>query len=258
MKLSIITVNLNNYTGLQRTLKSVAGQFYKDFEHIIIDGGSTDGSKEYLEANTDLFTNYISELDVGIYDAMNKGAALAKADYLYFLNSGDDLEGKTALKNIVAYLNGEDLIYFDINVIDGVLTNIKKAPAKLSFRYIYDDLPAHQATFVKRSLFERLNGYDASLKIVADWKFFALAVLKYDASHKYVPTTFSNFYTGGISSIEKNRKALENERKLILEKEFPILLEDIRHQFKLQRILRNLRKSKKIQWLQRLGLLDKF
>ena len=256
--LSIITIAYNDLGGLKKTVSSLVDQTYKDFEWIIIDGGSTDGSKEFLKENEHLFTYYVSEPDAGIYDAMNKGAAFAKAEYLFFLNSDDDLQGSHALANIAAHLNGEDIIYADIDIVDGKQRSIKKAPEKLSFRYIYDDLPAHQATIIKRSLFEKMGGYDASLKIVADWKFFALAVLKHDATYKYIGKPFSNFYRGGISSKDENSKQLEEERQLILEKEFPILLEDVKRQFYLERKLRNLRKSRKVQWLQRLGLLDKF
>ena len=258
MKLSIITINYNDLDGLKKTVASAINQTYKDFEFIVIDGNSDDGSKQYLEQNRHFFTHFVSEADAGIYDAMNKGAAMAKAEYLYFLNSGDELLGSDALLKIESQLDGTDLIYGNINIIDGTTKRIKKAPKKLSFRYLYDDLPAHQATFIKRSLFEKLGGYDVSLKIVADWKLFAIAVLKNDASYKYIDIDFANFYVGGISSLEINANQLVKERGLILEREFPILMEDIKRQFYLERKLRDLRKSRKIKWLQRLGLLNKF
>ena len=258
MKLSVITINYNDLNGLKKTVDSVINQTYKNFEFLVVDGDSTDNSKQYLEQNRHFFTHFISEPDAGIYDAMNKGASIAKAEYLYFLNSGDELQGPDALLEIESHLDGTDLIYANINIIDGATKRIKRAPEKLSFRYLYDDLPAHQATFTKRILFEKLGGYDASLKIVADWKFFAVAVLKANASYKYINSTFSNFYTGGVSSLAINAKLLERERRHILEREFPILLEDIKHQFYLERTLRSLRKSRRILLLQRLGLLNKF
>ncbi|PRP66998.1 glycosyltransferase family 2 protein [Nonlabens agnitus] len=258
MKVSIITINFNDLKGLKKTIDSVQRQVYKGFELIVIDGNSSDGSKEFLQQNAHLFTHFVSEPDAGIYDAMNKGAAFAKAEYLYFLNSGDDLHGNDALDNIIDHLDGTDIVYGDINIVEGNKQTIKTAPKQLSFRYLYDDLPAHQATFVKRSLFEKIGGYDADLNIVADWKLFALAVIKYSATYKHIDPVFSNFYTGGISSQVDNSDALINERQAILEEEFPILLVDIKRQFLLERKLRNLRKSKRIQWLQRLGLLDKF
>ena len=258
MQLSIITINLNNLKGLKSTIKSVINQSFSNFEHIIVDGGSSDGSLEYLKKLDGNTVRWLSEPDKGIYDAMNKGASMAKSEYLYFLNSGDELVGPDALLEIESHLDGTDLIYGNINIIDGVTKRTKKAPEKLSFRYLYDDLPAHQATFTKRTLFEELGGYDNKLKIVADWKFFALAVLKCNASYKYINSSFSNFYTGGVSSLETNAKFLENERRKILEREFPILLEDVKYQFYLERTLRSLRKSRKIKMLQFLGLLNKF
>ena len=89
MKLSIITINFNNHDGLQKTINSVIAQTWKDFEWIIIDGGSTDGSKNLIEQYDKYITYWISESDKGIYNAMNKGIKIARGDYLQFLNSGD-------------------------------------------------------------------------------------------------------------------------------------------------------------------------
>ena len=91
MKLSIITVNLNNRDGLQKTIDSVVSQTFKDYEWIVIDGGSTDGSKELIEQYADHFTDWVSEPDKGIYNAMNKGIGMASGEYIQFLNSGDSL-----------------------------------------------------------------------------------------------------------------------------------------------------------------------
>jgi len=105
MKLSIITVNLNNKSGLQKTIDSVISQTYKDFEWIIIDGGSTDGSKELIEQYSQYITYWISEPDKGIYNAMNKGIVQAKGEYLQFLNSGDALYDKYVLDKILKATN---------------------------------------------------------------------------------------------------------------------------------------------------------
>ena len=92
MKLSIVTINYNDAIGLERTIQSVITQTFKDFEYIIIDGNSTDGSKEIIKKYSEKIQVAISEPDTGIYNAMNKGAALAKGEYLLFLNSGDNLK----------------------------------------------------------------------------------------------------------------------------------------------------------------------
>lgn len=99
-KLTIITINLNNKAGLQTTIDSVIAQTYKDFEWIIIDGGSTDGSKELIEKYTNYIKYWVSEPDKGIYNAMNKGIKVAEGEYLQFLNSGDSLFSNSVLSDI--------------------------------------------------------------------------------------------------------------------------------------------------------------
>ena len=89
MKLSIITVNLNNLEGLKKTYESVVCQTFTDYEWLVIDGGSTDGSREFIEEHQDKFAYWCSEPDKGIYNAMNKGIVRAKGEYLNFMNSGD-------------------------------------------------------------------------------------------------------------------------------------------------------------------------
>ena len=119
MQLSIITINYNNLEGLRKTTKSIISQTWGDFEWIIIDGGSSDGSNEYIiNLNYNLnrngwnpITYWCSELDKGIYNAMNKGIVKAKGKYLLFLNSGDCLHDKDVLKNIEDKLQEEDIVY---------------------------------------------------------------------------------------------------------------------------------------------------
>ena len=97
MKLSIITVNLNNRDGLKKTIDSVISQTFKDFEWIVIDGGSTDGSRELIEQYVNHFAYWVSEPDKGVYNAMNKGVKKAKGEYLQFLNSGDWLRDENTV-----------------------------------------------------------------------------------------------------------------------------------------------------------------
>jgi len=258
MLISIITINYNDRIGLERTIKSVQEQSSTIFEHIIIDGNSTDGSRELIEANKLSFSYWVSEPDKGIYNAMNKGIKIAKGDYLFFLNSGDFLVNKYALKNVSHFLGDKDIVYFNINVSADNKSYVKHCPSKLSFEYLHNNLPPHQSTFLRKSLFDNYGYYDESLKIVADWKFLIIALLKHNATYKHVNDIFSTFYQGGISSKEGSFEAMEKERKNVLEEEFPILLNDLKEYYRLKRIIRNLRKSRKIKWLINFGLLEKF
>ena len=110
MKLSIITINFNNRNGLEKTIESVTSQTCKDFEWIIIDGGSTDGSRELVEKKQKYITYWCSEPDSGIYNAMNKGIKKAKGDYCFFLNSGDRLHDKDVMMNVLGELDGTDFV----------------------------------------------------------------------------------------------------------------------------------------------------
>ena len=257
-KLSVITVNYNNLEGLKRTVESVVSQTWKEFEYIVIDGGSTDGSKEYLESQSTQIDYWISEPDSGIYNAMNKGIEKALGTYLLFLNSGDHFNDRLSLAKVHNQLLNEDFVYFDIRIIENNKSFILENPEVFSFSYLHNNLPCHQCTFIKKIVFDIVGNYDESLRIVADWKLLLLAVLKYNRSYRKVNDVFSTFYKDGLSTLVENRSIVELERETVLQKEFPVLLNDLKENLRLQRIIRNLRKSRKINWLIKLGLLDKF
>ena len=158
MKLSIITVNFNNFHGLEKTLKSIICQSTNDFEWIVIDGGSTDGSKELLERNNESISYWVSEPDHGIYEAMNKGIRAAKGEYLQFLNSGDSLADKDIIKRFCDRNNTEDVVYGNAIIVDGQDNIVKRfhAPEFVRFSYFFGHALNHQATFFSKRCF---NGY---------------------------------------------------------------------------------------------------
>lgn len=257
--ISIITVNYNNAVGLERTIKSVQEQTMHDFEHIIIDGGSNDGSKDIIVKYKESFSYQVSEPDNGIYHAMNKGAFKANGKYLYFLNSGDHFEHKTSLESISKYFDDQDIIYSNIKVVNGESSRINYAPEELSFMYLINDLPCHQATFYRKEFFDKIGGYDDSLEIVADWNLFILSVLKFNAKCLYVNQVFSCYHADGVSSDPENYKIIQKEREQVLNLEFKILKNnDAQEIFRLRRVVKNLRKSRKIRWLIKFGFLDNF
>lgn len=214
--ISIITINYNNKTGLENTVKSVVNQTFTNFEYIVIDGGSTDGSAEYIESQKDKIDYWISEPDSGIYNAMNKGIKVAKGDYLLFLNSGDHLFDEKVLAKSLAHLTIYELVCFDMEVIGKENPYIFSSPDKIRFSDLYFEFLPHPATFIKKELFATVGLYDEAFEIISDWKFFILALFKYNCSYKKVNETLSTFYAGGISS--KGNQS--NERKRVLETYF--------------------------------------
>ena len=166
MKLSIITVNYNNRGGLRKTIDSVICQTWCDFEWIVIDGGSTDGSKTLIEEYQDHFAYWCSEPDRGIYNAMNKGIAKARGEYLQFLNSGDVLYSPACL---------EEVFKLDIqsDIVEGVVLRsdnnkiLQKYSGNVVERLIMATIN-HQGAFIKRSLFNDYL-YREDFKVVSDW-----------------------------------------------------------------------------------------
>lgn len=248
-KLSIITINYNNLDGLKRTVESVVNQTWQEFEYIIIDGGSTDGSAEYIASQSENIDYWVSEPDKGIYNAMNKGIAKATGEYLLFLNSGDELYDLEILdKNNIA-VHTEDFVYFDIFLFFSTETKIHQYPELLNFESFMFGSLGHPTTFIKRDLFYKIGYYDESLKIVSDWKFFMIAILKYGCSSRKVNKTLSKFYMDGISS--NNVEDVILERQKVLVEYFPERL----RLMELERFLKDIKKSRTIAFVQKIGLL---
>ena len=227
MKLSIITINYNNCDGLQRTIDSVICQTWRDFEWIVIDGGSTDGSKELIEEYQSHFSYWCSEPDKGVYNAMNKGIAKAKGEYLQFLNSGDCLYSSDVLQKVFGKERKADILY-GYMLVKGRNDFGNKAmmkPVLYWNDFIGNTLP-HQSTFTKKALFEKYGYYDESYKIVADAKMFIKSIVWEKTSYEFIPEKISLFEGGGISA----SKALYDERDVRLRNEmFPKMVVDDYH-----------------------------
>lgn len=226
MKLSIITINYNNEVGLKRTIESVVQQSYKDFEFIVIDGGSNDSSVSLIKQHETSITIWVSEKDQGIYNALNKGIQKATGDYLLFLNSGDHLYSHDVLEKNQFELDGTDLVCFDIHVLGQGFDQINTHPDTIRFSYLFEETFAHQSVFIKRSLFDQVGLYDESLKIVSDWKFFIHALATHHCSYKCVHNTLSVYYFDGISSTAQGTFTRRKERIKVLKEEFSIFYND--------------------------------
>ena len=173
MKLSVVTVVFNDVNHIEKTIISVLSQTYEDIEYVVIDGNSTDGTKEIIERYTDKIDIFVSESDKGLYDAMNKGLRYATGDYVCFMNSGDLFYDEKTVKKIFASANGDDvdIFYGDAVVVDenyrpkGLRRH--RPPEKLTWKSFKDGmLVSHQAFIPKLSLTEP---YDLTYRYSADF-----------------------------------------------------------------------------------------
>lgn len=213
MLLSIITINYNNRLGLRRTISSVMEQTYNDYEYIIIDGGSTDGSVEVIEEYQDIITYWVSEKDRGIYHAMNKGVANAHGEYCLFLNSGDSLYDNNVLEKITKIGFNEDILVGNI-VAGNDNQYLFDSPSRpISLYYLYSGTVPHQSSFLKTELL-RLYPYDEELRIVSDWKFYIQAVILHNCSIRYVDVNVARFDTSGVSTSNPDKMWKEKETVL--------------------------------------------
>jgi glycosyltransferase involved in cell wall biosynthesis len=216
-KLSIITINYNNLSGLKQTIKSVINQTLKEFEYIIIDGGSTDGSESYIYEMQQHFTYWVSEADNGIYNAMNKGIAKANGQYLLFLNSGDYLENPNVIEDVFSELTGEDsFISCNLVMDNGINTYVKEHPEEISFGYIYHHTLKHPATFIHSRIFKKYGLYNENNKIVSDWELFFEALCLNGESYRKSEIVLTHFDMVGISS--KQYYQAVSERETIINK----------------------------------------
>ena len=219
MKLSIITINYNAVNGLRKTIDSVVSQSFKDYEWIVIDGGSTDGSRELLKQNRDHFAFWCIEPDNGIYTAINKGLRHANGEYVLFLNSGDWLYSETVLEKVFTHIDGKQDIYYGdyVQVNDGGRLNSITLPEELGFFFFPYNNICHQATFYRRTLFEN-NPYDESYSIVSDWA-MNLKLLFEGRTFKHL-NQFIVYYDNQGKSSAANSKHHE-ERTAAFEKYVP-------------------------------------
>jgi len=235
IKLSIITINRNNAEGLRKTMDSVFSQTFIDFEYIVIDGNSNDGSieliKQFNHSSLEHFC-WISEPDSGIYNAMNKGIRMAKGEYIQFLNSGDTLAANDVTEKMLAYLfpspQGERVGVRSSILYGNMLKPLPKRihrdrgfagriPTILDF---YIGTLNHSSAYIKRSLFDTYGLYDESLKIVSDWKWYLQVIALNGVIPIYKDIDVTIFDMTGISTV--NSRLDKEERLQVLSGILPI------------------------------------
>ena len=227
MKLSIVTINRNNASGLEKTMRSVAGQTVKELEYIVIDGASTDGSVEVIKNYASQFTHltWVSEPDTGIYNAMNKGLRMATGDYVQILNSADCLAAPEVTARMLEALkaSGNPSILYG-NMVkcfpDGRQVVDKGfAGQDITLLGMFTGTLNHDPAYLRRDLFERYGYYDESLKIVSDWKWYLQAIILGGEKPQYVDLDVTLFDMTGIS--ETNKELDKAERQQVLARLFP-------------------------------------
>ncbi len=221
--ISLITINRNNVNGLKKTFDSIYSQTCKDFEYIIVDGGSTDGGIETIQKfdSSIIRLTWISEPDLGIYNAMNKGIRMATGEFLLFLNSGDWLAADNVVENVLPHLNN------DFEIISGELELIKSnnekiklfPPAFVNLNYCISSGLTHPNTFIKKALFEKYGYYNEQNKIISDWEFFLIVCGLNRCNYKSIPVLVSCFAMDGVSS--NNENILKQETKAALQRLLP-------------------------------------
>ncbi len=210
MKLSIITINLNNKDGLQCTINSVLSQSFSDYEWIIIDGDSNDGSRELIEQNARHLSYWVSEPDKGIFNAMNKGIKNAAGDWLLFLNSGDSLYESTTLEKLFCQQHNGDILYGNAVIIypDGTKIHAHY-PDSVSLHYFKWGVINHQATFFRNYVFKD-HPYNEKYFIAGDWAYCFEAVCR-GLKFTHIDQTIVYYDNSGISTNWNERHIRERE-----------------------------------------------
>lgn len=229
-KLSVITIVYNNAAAIERTMLSVLNQTYNNIEYILIDGASTDGTKEIIQKYGERLAHFISERDKGIYDAMNKGLAIATGDYVLFMNSGDEIYAPETVAEVFASAPSGDIYYGETEMFDENWKSLGRrrhqAPEHFDWHsFKFGMNVSHQAIYIKRSLTEP---YNLSYKYSSDIDWILKAAKKSSNmvnTHLYV----AKYLVGGVS--KKKHLASLKERFKILSHYYGFIPNVINHLF---------------------------
>lgn len=205
MKITVITVCFNSAATVADTLHSVDAQRWPDIEHWVIDGGSRDDTLRIVDAHRQPWRHVLSEPDGGIYDAMNKGIARSTGDYIGFLNADDMFASDHAVAAVAARAaEGADLVYGDLVYVSAqdtgrVIRHWRSGtfePARLRHGW----MPPHPTVYVRKSLLQQVGGFDANLKVAADYDLMMRCLLRAGATAAHVPEVLVRMRTGGLSN----------------------------------------------------------
>ena len=248
-KLSIITINYNNTIGLAKTIESVVAQTSTDFEYIVIDGGSKDGSLDVIKQYERKLSYWVSEPDRGIYHAMNKGIRQATGDYCQFLNSGDYLLTPDVTERMLQDIPDCSILYGNkIRVCNGK-ERVERSYAgrPITLLDLYRGTVFHASAYIQRSLFDKYGSYDESLKIVSDWKFYFIAVGLHNEPITYRDIDVVWFDNTGISTT--NKELDQQERTIVLQQIMPLSIRTDYERFAVNSIIINRLRKNRLAWV---------
>ncbi len=228
--ISIITVVYNGEDTIQRTIDSIKDQSYKNIEYIIVDGLSKDNTVEIIKKNSEFVTKFVSEPDNGLYDAMNKALEMATGDYVWFINSGDEIANSDVLSNVFTNSENADIYYGDTLIVDDNGEEIGKRrlqpPKELTWKDFKKGMVvSHQSIIIKRDITRK---YDLNYRFSADFDWVLYALKK---SRKNVNTqiVLSKFLDGGLT--KQNIIPGLKERFSIMVKNFGLIPTIYQHIF---------------------------
>ncbi|KAA5548763.1 glycosyltransferase family 2 protein [Adhaeribacter rhizoryzae] len=224
MKISIITVSYNSSSTIRDTIDSVLSQDYADFEYILVDGQSTDGTLDIIRSYDHPSIRWISEPDKGIYDAMNKGVQLATGDIIGILNSDDFYTDQQVLSKVARTFQEQqvesvysDLAYVDASDVNKIVRYWKSGQYKEG-SFLEGWMPPHPTFFVQRSVYQKYSQFDVRLKSAADYELMLRFIHRFKISVAYIPETLVKMRAGGVSNASLlNRFKANREDRLAWE-----------------------------------------
>ncbi|MEM6517801.1 MAG: glycosyltransferase family 2 protein [Cyanobacteria bacterium P01_C01_bin.70] len=207
MKVSIITVAYNSAKTIRNAIDSVMAQTYADIEHLVIDGASQDGTVEIINRYGDHVSQFVSEPDRGIYDAMNKGLKLATGDIVGFLNSDDFYHADNVIATIAAAFMADqalDVVFGDLVYVNP--TNLNQIVRYYSSAYFHPDrlaygwMPAHPTVFIRRPIYEKYGVFKTDYQIASDYELMVRLLARHRLTYRYIPRIMVTMRNGGVST----------------------------------------------------------
>jgi len=218
MKVTIITICYNRVKTIEKSIQSVLSQDYTDIEYIVIDGNSSDGTQKVIEKYQHQIAHYVSEPDKGMYDAINKGLALATGDIFGLMHSDDEFYDKQVVSKIIAAFNVSividgvygDGIYISNDDSERIIRNRIGGPLSIA-KIKCGWLPLHPTVYLRKSIIEKYGNYNLGFKIASDTEFLLRYLFKHQVNMTYVNSYFVKMRIGGLSTSRSRAIQVLNE-----------------------------------------------